>query len=159
PLVTQVRGAGLLIGIELAEPTAGAVAKAAQEAGFLVNPVRPDTVRLAPPLILSEHPAEAFLAAVPAALDAGAATWRGPGRAGERGGGSDDAPLGSNGPRGPPRARRRAGLPTGDPEPDRARAHAGRGGYRGHPSDAVARPRRAGCGQAARRGRGRAGLR
>lgn len=74
PLVTQVRGAGLLIGIELAEPTAGAVAKAAQEAGFLVNPVRPDTVRLAPPLILSEHQAEAFLAAVPAALDAGAAT-------------------------------------------------------------------------------------
>jgi len=39
-----------------------------------VNPVRPDTVRLAPPLILSEHQAEAFLAAVPAALDAGAAT-------------------------------------------------------------------------------------
>lgn len=73
PLVAEVRGAGLLIGVELTKPAAGAVAKAAQQAGFLVNPVRPDTVRLAPPLILTEEQAESFLAAAPAAFDAGAA--------------------------------------------------------------------------------------
>jgi acetylornithine/N-succinyldiaminopimelate aminotransferase len=69
PLVSGVRGAGLLIGISLREPVSGAVAKAAQDAGYLVNPVGPDTIRLAPPLILSAEQAEGFLAALPAALD------------------------------------------------------------------------------------------
>jgi acetylornithine aminotransferase len=46
-----------------------AVAKAAQEAGYLVNPVAADTIRLAPPLILSSEQAEGFLSALPAALD------------------------------------------------------------------------------------------
>jgi acetylornithine/N-succinyldiaminopimelate aminotransferase len=69
PLVAEVRGAGLLIGISLREPVSAAVAKAAQEAGYLINPVAPDTIRLAPPLILSSEQAAAFLAALPAALD------------------------------------------------------------------------------------------
>ncbi|HET6503938.1 MAG TPA: acetylornithine transaminase [Amycolatopsis sp.] len=69
PLVTGVRGAGLLIGIGLRQPVAPAVAKAAQEAGYLVNPVAPDTIRLAPPLVLSHAEADGFLAALPAALD------------------------------------------------------------------------------------------
>ena len=69
PLVRGVRGAGLLIGIALREPVAPAVAKAAQDAGYLVNPVAPDAIRLAPPLILSEEQAHGFLAALPGALD------------------------------------------------------------------------------------------
>ncbi|GAA1951935.1 acetylornithine transaminase [Amycolatopsis minnesotensis] len=69
PLVAGVRGAGLLLGIALRENVSARVAKAAQEAGFLVNPVAPDTVRLAPPLILSAGEAGEFLAALPAALD------------------------------------------------------------------------------------------
>ncbi|MBB4683005.1 acetylornithine transaminase [Amycolatopsis jiangsuensis] len=69
PLVTGVRGSGLLLGIGLREPVSGAVAKAAQEAGYLVNPVAPDTVRLAPPLVLDEQQARGFLAALPGALD------------------------------------------------------------------------------------------
>ena len=52
PLVTEVRGSGLLLGIGLAKPVSAVVAKAAQQAGYLVNPVQPDTIRLAPPLIL-----------------------------------------------------------------------------------------------------------
>ena len=45
---------------------------AARDAGFLVNPVQPDVVRLAPPLILTAEQADAFLAALPiAVLDAG----------------------------------------------------------------------------------------
>jgi acetylornithine/N-succinyldiaminopimelate aminotransferase len=69
PLVRGVRGAGLLIGVMLTEPVAPAVAKAAQQAGYLVNPVQPDIIRLAPPLILGDEQAQNFLAALPAALD------------------------------------------------------------------------------------------
>lgn len=69
PLVAGVRGAGLLLGIALREPVSAAVAKAAQEAGYLVNPIAPDTIRLAPPLILSADEAKGFLEALPGALD------------------------------------------------------------------------------------------
>jgi acetylornithine aminotransferase len=72
-LVTGVRGAGLLLGVALAAPVAVAVAAALRDAGFLVNPVRPDVLRLAPPLILTAAQADAFLAALPAALTTGAA--------------------------------------------------------------------------------------
>jgi acetylornithine aminotransferase len=68
PLVTGVRGAGLLLGIVLAAPVAGAVSNALTDAGFLANAVQPDVLRLAPPLILSTEQADAFLAALPAAL-------------------------------------------------------------------------------------------
>jgi acetylornithine/N-succinyldiaminopimelate aminotransferase len=70
PAVTGVRGAGLLLGIALAGPQARQVADAALDAGFIVNPVAPDTIRLAPPLILTEAQAREFLAALPALLDA-----------------------------------------------------------------------------------------
>ncbi|MGW7538227.1 acetylornithine transaminase [Amycolatopsis sp. NPDC054798] len=69
PLVSGVRGAGLLLGIGLREPVSAAVAKAAQDAGYLVNPVAPDTIRLAPPLVLAEQQAHGFLSALPGALD------------------------------------------------------------------------------------------
>ncbi|GLY69514.1 acetylornithine transaminase [Amycolatopsis taiwanensis] len=69
PLVSGVRGAGLLIGITLREAVAPAVAKAVERAGYLVNPVAPDAIRLAPPLILTHEQAEGFLDALPAALD------------------------------------------------------------------------------------------
>jgi acetylornithine/N-succinyldiaminopimelate aminotransferase len=70
PLVSHVRGAGLLLGIVLTAPVSGAVAAAAREAGFLVNPIQPDVVRLAPPLILTAEQADAFLAALPTMLEA-----------------------------------------------------------------------------------------
>ncbi|GAA2710705.1 acetylornithine transaminase [Micromonospora olivasterospora] len=70
PLVGQVRGAGLLLGIVLTADVAGPVAAALRDAGFLVNPVQPGVVRLAPPLILTAEQADAFLSALPAALDA-----------------------------------------------------------------------------------------
>jgi acetylornithine/N-succinyldiaminopimelate aminotransferase len=70
PLVSEVRGSGLLLGIGLAKPVSGVVAKAAQQAGYLVNPVQPDTIRLAPPLILDTDQVHDFLDALPGALDA-----------------------------------------------------------------------------------------
>jgi len=68
PLVAEVRGAGLLLGVVLTEPVAGPTAGALRDAGFLVNPVQPDVLRLAPPLILTADQADAFIAALPAAL-------------------------------------------------------------------------------------------
>ncbi|MFI6845771.1 acetylornithine transaminase [Kitasatospora sp. NBC_00085] len=68
PLVSHVRGAGLLLGIVLTEPVSAKVQAAAQEAGFLVNAAVPDAVRLAPPLVLTEQEADAFLAALPEIL-------------------------------------------------------------------------------------------
>lgn len=72
PLVAGVRGTGLLLGISLRRPVAGAVAKAVQDAGYLVNPIAPGTVRLAPPLVLDSDQADGFLAALPSTLDAAA---------------------------------------------------------------------------------------
>lgn len=69
PLVARVRGAGLLLAIVLTAPVSTELVEALREAGFLANPVRPDVVRLAPPLILTGGQADAFLAALPAALD------------------------------------------------------------------------------------------
>jgi acetylornithine/N-succinyldiaminopimelate aminotransferase len=68
PLVDQVRGAGTLLGIVLAQPVAGTFQAAAQRAGFLVNACTAETVRLAPPLILTERDADAFLAVLPGIL-------------------------------------------------------------------------------------------
>jgi acetylornithine/N-succinyldiaminopimelate aminotransferase len=68
PLVGGVRGAGLLLGVVLTAPVAGAVATGLRSGGFLVNACQPDVLRLAPPLILTAEQVEAFLAALPVAL-------------------------------------------------------------------------------------------
>jgi acetylornithine/N-succinyldiaminopimelate aminotransferase len=68
PLISGVRGAGLLLGITLTSPAAAAVAGLLRDAGFLVNPIQADVIRLAPPLILTTEQADAFLAALPSAL-------------------------------------------------------------------------------------------
>jgi len=74
PAVTEVRGAGLLLAFELAEPVAAALADAALDAGFIINAVTPQAIRLAPPLNLTAAQADEFLAALPALLDAHAST-------------------------------------------------------------------------------------
>jgi acetylornithine/N-succinyldiaminopimelate aminotransferase len=70
PLVSQVRGSGLWLAIALDRPAAAAVEAAALRAGFLVNAVQPDAVRLAPPLVLTAAEADSFVAALPGILDA-----------------------------------------------------------------------------------------
>ena len=69
PLVTGARGTGLWQALVLAEPAAGKVEAAAREAGFLVNAVQPDAVRVAPPLILTEEQAESFVDALPGIVE------------------------------------------------------------------------------------------
>lgn len=67
--ITHVRGAGLLRGIGLADPVAPHVASAALEAGFIVNAPNPTTIRLAPPLVITDEELAQFVAALPGLLD------------------------------------------------------------------------------------------
>jgi acetylornithine/N-succinyldiaminopimelate aminotransferase len=69
PRVTEVRGAGLLIGLSLSAPVAAAATAAALQRGFLLNNPTPDRIRLAPPLVLTRDDADAFLGAWPGILD------------------------------------------------------------------------------------------
>jgi acetylornithine/N-succinyldiaminopimelate aminotransferase len=70
PRVTEVRGEGLLIGLDLVSESAAAVVQAAQEAGFIINMTTPQRIRLAPPLVLTDDDAASFLQAWPGILDA-----------------------------------------------------------------------------------------
>lgn len=70
PLLGGVRGRGLWRALALHRPVAPAVEAAAADAGFLVNAVRPDAIRLAPPLIITAEQAASFTAALPGILDA-----------------------------------------------------------------------------------------
>ena len=68
PLVSGVRGLGLWRAVVLTAEVAPDVEAAARRAGFLVNAVQPDAIRLAPPLILSAAQADEFTAALPGIL-------------------------------------------------------------------------------------------
>ncbi|MBG6217512.1 acetylglutamate kinase [Arthrobacter sp. CAN_A6] len=69
PGVREIRGSGLLLGFDVDGGYAPAAVSAALAAGFIVNSTGPHTIRLAPPLILTEDQAESFLAALPTVLD------------------------------------------------------------------------------------------
>jgi predicted acetylornithine/succinylornithine family transaminase len=58
PLGTEVRGAGLLIGVELEGVGANDVVRAALDQKLIVNDVTPTTIRLAPALTISDSEAE-----------------------------------------------------------------------------------------------------
>jgi acetylornithine/N-succinyldiaminopimelate aminotransferase len=70
PLVAGVRGSGLWLAIALTSDAAARVEAAARPAGFLINAVQPNAIRVAPPLILSADQAVEFTAALPGILDA-----------------------------------------------------------------------------------------
>lgn len=61
PLVAEVRGRGLLIGIGLRHPVAGAVVAAAQQHGLIVNAANDETVRLAPALTIGDVEVDEFV--------------------------------------------------------------------------------------------------
>jgi acetylornithine aminotransferase len=73
PLLAGVRGRGLWLAAVLTEDRAADVQAAAQRAGFLVNAVQPDAIRLAPPLVITHEEIASFLAAFPAILSEAAA--------------------------------------------------------------------------------------
>jgi acetylornithine aminotransferase len=61
PGVSEVRGRGLLLGIELRTPIAKKVAAAMLEAGVIVNAANDQTIRIAPPLIVTTPQIERFI--------------------------------------------------------------------------------------------------
>ncbi|MEV7431967.1 acetylornithine transaminase [Nocardioides sp. NPDC092400] len=67
--VTEVRGAGLMIGLDLGEDAAAEVVAAGLAHGFVLNNTTPRRIRLVPPLVLTEADADALLAAWPRILD------------------------------------------------------------------------------------------
>ena len=61
PGVSEVRGAGLLVGIVLQKNTSSEVAAALQAKGFLVNAANPNTIRIAPALNVSKKELNQFV--------------------------------------------------------------------------------------------------
>ncbi|MBP3979106.1 acetylornithine transaminase [Microbacterium sp. BLY] len=68
PLVAGVRGRGLLVGVALTQPVAGAVVAAAQDRGLIVNAANPETVRVAPALTIGDAELAEFRELFTAAL-------------------------------------------------------------------------------------------
>ena len=77
PRVTEVRGRGLLIGLDLDAEAGAQVVEAAQRVGFIVNSTGPRTIRLVPPLVLTEEQSKEFLTAWPGILDTAYASLEG----------------------------------------------------------------------------------
>ncbi|MGW4473076.1 acetylornithine transaminase [Nonomuraea sp. NPDC004354] len=69
PLLKGVRGRGLWLALVLHQPLSGKVQQAAQNAGFLVNALQPDAVRLAPPLVVTAEEIRSFVTALPSILE------------------------------------------------------------------------------------------
>ena len=69
PLISGTRGRGLLQAVVLAAPVAAQLAEVARAHGFLINPVAPDAVRLAPPLIITADELDLFIDTLPELLD------------------------------------------------------------------------------------------
>ena len=61
PGVIEVRGAGLLIGIELSDNNSAEVATLLQDSGVLVNAANPNTIRIAPALTVSKKELDQFI--------------------------------------------------------------------------------------------------
>jgi acetylornithine aminotransferase len=61
PGVKEVRGAGLLLGIELDSSKASDIATAMRNAGVLVNAANETTIRIAPALIVTDAQINKFI--------------------------------------------------------------------------------------------------
>ena len=70
PLVAEVRGSGLLIGVGLTEPVAQQVATKALELGLIINAPNDSSIRIAPPLIIGDAEVAEFTTLFTQALEA-----------------------------------------------------------------------------------------
>lgn len=69
PLIAEVRGRGLLIGVGLSEPVAKDLARAAFARGLIINAPNESSIRIAPPLIVADAELAEFRALFTAALE------------------------------------------------------------------------------------------
>lgn len=72
PLVAELRGSGLLLGVGLSEPVAAQVATKALELGLIVNAPNDSSIRIAPPLIIGDTEVAEFTTLFTQALEASA---------------------------------------------------------------------------------------
>ena len=72
--VAAVRGSGLLLGVELVDRDAKAVAARLLDDGLVVNAVTASALRLAPPLTVTDEEIDEAVAMISAVLDAGVGT-------------------------------------------------------------------------------------
>jgi acetylornithine/N-succinyldiaminopimelate aminotransferase len=70
PLVGETRGAGLLIGVGLTKPIAHEIVNAAFALGLIVNAASETSIRIAPPLIVSDTEIDEFIEKFTQALEA-----------------------------------------------------------------------------------------
>jgi acetylornithine/N-succinyldiaminopimelate aminotransferase len=68
--ISGIRGRGALLGVVLTADVAAVLEGQLRAVGFLTNAVAPGVLRLAPPLVLTDAQVDAFVAALPGALDA-----------------------------------------------------------------------------------------
>ena len=59
--IVEVRGRGLMLAAQLAEPKAAKIAAAALDRDFVLNNIGPDILRFLPPLVCSEGDVDALL--------------------------------------------------------------------------------------------------
>jgi len=69
PLISGVRGTGLLRAIVLSADVSAVVADRALSAGFIINAPTPDALRLTPPLVIATEQIDSFVTALPTLLD------------------------------------------------------------------------------------------
>ena len=72
PLVTEVRGQGLLMGVGLADPVATTIVGHALELGLIINAPNDSSIRIAPPLIIGDAKIAEFRTLFAHALEAAA---------------------------------------------------------------------------------------
>jgi acetylornithine/N-succinyldiaminopimelate aminotransferase len=70
PLVSETRGVGLLIGVGLTKPVAHALVDAAFSLGLIVNAASDTSIRIAPPLIVTDAQIDEFTDKFTRALEA-----------------------------------------------------------------------------------------
>ena len=70
PLVAETRGAGLLIGVGLTKPVAHEIVAEAFGLGLIVNAASETSIRIAPPLIVSDTEIDEFAIKFTKALEA-----------------------------------------------------------------------------------------
>jgi acetylornithine/N-succinyldiaminopimelate aminotransferase len=70
PLITEIRGEGLLIGLGLAKPIANDIVRAAFGLGLIVNAPNESSIRIAPPLIVGDAELAEFSELFSKALEA-----------------------------------------------------------------------------------------
>lgn len=71
PMVVGVRGKGLMLALELADGISASVVAESLKRGLIVNNVRPDAIRLLPPLVITESQIDEAVGILSQALEGG----------------------------------------------------------------------------------------